>query len=511
MNDQFCRSTKILIRSCLANRAGTLLVFAVGLCISGQESSAQSVISALKAIDKNQTVQTSLDMTRVGVATNCCVVNTKEARGFFDFWWDAAKEFDFSQVYSSGVLQPVPGTSRQQLSLFGKFDTPKYNIKVGEDSERQSYIKKNRMFGSGYVTIGLEKQAKKSQGDKIFQASFLSEAFLGNLQPAGVVLANKNLLGLISSVSKKTNAESGSKKSSLNSSSKKIIENIRIELPKFTSIFLKYFKVLSIVATPKNQLKPIIPVSLKIQLDTRALRKDYPNLAEWIESLKDALTSTFQISDAHGRGIIKGATSTTSRTSELVFFVKENGLQTFDSSTGQPLAANFAFRLPMNDEFSLTTQTKIELMGLHLDAGTTKIALTVKASNSDLKIDSKIVDIVKPSLTGKLFHIVPTWLMNLPISGDIQSRIDRFAQILSNKEIGRGAEGALQLTSSVGTSAKIRGFADLLDNSILNLGLKVGINVLVPNDQAIDELKKLNVAMGRAFESDIKGLGSLKK
>ena len=470
---------------------------------------AQTIVESLKSVDVKASLETALNFAQLWHSVSCCLRKSDDVQAALDFWGDAAREFDFQQVYDSGILRKIPGSKVRQITFLGDQQPGAYQVSIDSSTGKSSSKATTADFGDGQLSLGLRKFAGQSEGNDVYDTLVSGDVQLKGIKPSGFVDSAKKLLLLLSPkavAARKANTTRQSLFSKLDPASRAYMDQYTEGLPGFTKLGTKYFKVISVFKASAKANAAVSFVNFKMGLNNSAIERDYPDLYAYLESLRDVLRNDFELRDSENRMLMKCFVDSTSQISSLEFYTADGKL--VPQNPDKSLAMNAAIDIAdgASRDYNIYTRSTISIMGLKMDTGRTQILMKTYFSGGSVQASSKIVKIIKPSVTGRMFHVLPTWLIDVTIPGDIQERVNRFAKELSNPKTGRGAEGVLKVPATEPHLAEVSGHAELLDNNILKLGLKVGVDTLLPKEAAQRDIRRIDEALSTALLGDLRAL-----
>jgi hypothetical protein len=490
-----------------------LLLIAGGLTIGTPMLRAQTIIDSLRTVDDKNSLETAINFAELWHQVSCCLVKSNDVEAALDFWGNAAREFDFKQVYESGVLRNNNQNKSREIRFLGERRPNAYQLSIDQTIGNSRTIPASAEFGEGQLTLGLRKSLKNSQGNDIYDVAVNGQAQLQGLKPSGFLDSAKQLLVLLSLralAARKMNVNRPTLFPKLDAASRAYMDQYTTGLPGFTKLGTKYFKVISVFQDPPKVNPAVSRVSFKMGLNSNAIARDFPDLHAYLESLRGVLKSEFELCDSDNRTLMKGRVDSASQISSLEFYVIDGKL--IPQNPNKTFAMNALIDIAdrASRDYKLYTRSTIEIMGLKMDTGRTHILVKTSFDGGEIQATSKILKITQPSVTGRMFHILPTWLIDVTIPGDIQERVNRFAKILSNTRNGQGAEGILKIPATHPHLAQISGHAELLDNNILKLGLKVGVDTLLPKESAQQDIRRIDESLSSALINDLRALAPKK-
>jgi hypothetical protein len=488
---------------------GLGLIFLLFTLNSTPTARAQVIIESLKSVDENASLETALNFAQLWHSVSCCLRKSPDVEAAQDFFGDAAREFDFQQVYESGILRQTPDNDGKKITFLGEQISNSYQISINSSAGKSPSKAITSNFGNAELTVGLKKFPKQSQGNDVYDTLVSGEAKINGFKPSGFLESAKKLLLLLSPqavASRKSKSTAKSLFSKLDPDSRAYMDQYTDGLPRFTKIGTKYFKIISLFEKSAKISEPVSFISLKMGLNNVAMARDYPELNAYLESLRDVLHSKFEIRDMENRLLMKGSIDSSTQISSLQFYTSDGKLIPQNSDKTMAMSAAVDIADGVNRNYTVFAQSTVDILGLKMDTGRTQILVKTNFNGGSYEASSKIIKITDPKVTGRMFYVLPTWFIDVTIPGDIQERVNRFAKVLSNPKVGRGAEGVLRVPPTQPRLALVSGHAELLDNNVLRLGMKVGVDTLIPNEAAQRDIKRIDEVLSAALMADLRAL-----
>ncbi|RME89407.1 MAG: hypothetical protein D6767_08465, partial [Candidatus Hydrogenedentota bacterium] len=120
----------------------------------------------------------------------------------------------------------------------------------------------------------------------------------------------------------------------------------------------------------------------------------------------------------------------------------------------------------------------------------------------------KLLSVKKNKVSGAFYHVIPTWLIDIAIPGNIEGLMNQFSQTMVKAHGGKGTRFSLGwnhrirnktiLTANMGT--------EFLDNRFVRFGLKIWAKKFRPDNEAQDQIRQLFGQLMKALLDDLKAM-----
>lgn len=240
-----------------------------------------------------------------------------------------------------------------------------------------------------------------------------------------------------------------------------------------------------------------------LSLDRARLAARYPELGAYLEKVGDLVKASVEIHDDNGRlARIEVDTQTSRIRIETVLSL--GGVVPYGSD-GRLLmdkVRKFADE-PVN--LSVVTRADVDVMGVRTHVSNLAAQMRYSPDANQLRLDTSISTVPDVTVDGAFLGVVSTGVIDAFIPGNIDSIITEFFTVACEGNLGKGITAAVAFnnTGEPGLiNATVEGSVVALDNSFVQLGLRIFNTRMIPNDKASDEIQHLFFATQEAFYQD---------
>ena len=139
---------------------------------------------------------------------------------------------------------------------------------------------------------------------------------------------------------------------------------------------------------------------------------------------------------------------------------------------------------------------KIVIRGDYKRAAT-KSTLFVKASR-----------IPKPQISGRVYHVIPTWMIDVSIPGNIDELAGKFTTVLEkgNDKKGTRLYASINRSNPSSNILTANGSTEFIDNRFVKFGVKIWNKRFRPKKETFDEFEKFGGLISGDLIKDLKRL-----
>lgn len=246
-------------------------------------------------------------------------------------------------------------------------------------------------------------------------------------------------------------------------------------------------------------------VTVRLQFVPGRLDDDYPELSRHLERMDELVHVNARWTDGWGRTLMGIRVDTKTREFGLECYVKDGRVlpftkdHVFDNEPIDPMSGAL-------DNSRMVVDARIELLGIILKLSEFRVDVRYRPHETYAAIDSRIVGIPKIRVEGAALGIVPTNMVDAFIPGTMASLTRDFFRVLAYGNGGKGAVAHLDIGSSSKTGAGVTILTfdlETIDNYLIKVAVGIFNDRVMPNDDAIDEMKRVAGALHRSFVRDL--------
>jgi len=448
----------------------------------------------------------SLQIAQKGIAFFNKISNhlifSKKTNKFFIFLRQSFEEFDFNQLYNSNYFS-FKQKGYKKIIFTGKQDKKSYKVSLSDKSyEREQIIH----LGDFVSEFGLKKNNSSIVKEPSFSGYFKLKSntqefnykksiqFIEMLQQ---IIDNENI--------KKLNAKESILYPNIKKESKKVINDFSIAFPRFANLLYQYTHLSSLLKIAKYNNKTYTKLIFKGKLKLNILKQKYTELYEYLDDLDDLMRFRMVIVDEHWNKLMTFIID--SKNKEIIWMVNtKNNKVIPEDWQGRPVFKHqFALSKLIKKRFYLSTNIHINIYGLKFDTQDIKIKSIYQNIKNKGSFFFKIHQFPKIKVSGYFWHIIPTWLIDLFIPGNIDILINKFTKVLQYGNNGQGSFMKVNwfIQNQTKSIINLYGKTELLDNRFIRIAMKIFNRRFLPNEKAFLELRLLAGKFIQQLQLDI--------
>ncbi len=418
------------------------------------------------------------------------------SRRFFAFMNDALEDFDFSRIYDSSWLKPQADGFRS-IVLSGRNLGSAYRVSVGRDSSASR--------GLGTATAEYRMRENRIGGDKTYTTQLTFDAALQKFDAQAATRFAEGMLKVFdpSSIAALRPAASAAFPE-ITGDERRIIDLGMTEFPRFTQMLARYIELKSFAKVRDYKGKKYTEVAIRGRFRLDALGSDYPLLKSYIKDMRKLFILSVYTSDTKGRQI----------SSFIVNMQTEEfyaGLNTLDGKIlpmgkdGSPaFDAPIALSGNADHKFYLAFNFFVNVHGLKINTGNVGAYLRYQANADRMALYTKLTHMPEGKITGALFGVLPTWLIDLSIPSDLQTLMNRFSQTIFKANNGEGSYAQIAWKKQSGQATfHANASTEFLENKFIRIGMKIWVKKFRPNEKVQDDIRRFIGSFTRALLADL--------
>ncbi len=464
--------------------------------------------SAIKTLGPgNNGLKSGLQMVELWHKMSSKLKIGKSAKRFFNFLDESVKKFDFMQLYESKYMSGRSG-GFHTVTLRGQNLPSAYRL----DLVKGSYSSVNiSTFGNFGAEFGLRKVDKSIVGDRSFRGN---AKFRTNLKQFSHINGTAFLEGL-QKILDPTNL---SKLSYANSSiyrnvkgeSRSLLNAYANQLPNFSKVLHKYTSLRSLVKVKEHNGQKYTHMKMIGGLKMRALKRDFPEIYDYLEEVKGILKLRLIVNNSKGKRVTTFYLDSKNRSIVWSLYTKDGKIVPFDGK-GRP-AFDQAFSLAKVNRYTFygIMNARLYIYGLKFNTKSviTRADYRRKGRNASFRLH--VTRIPKPSVSGRFYHVLPTWLIDIGIPGNIEELAGKMATLMQKGNNGKGTRLNLAWNGKNASNTIVsgNGQTEIIDNRFIRFALKIWSRKMRPDDKALKELNRFQSLLTGKLLADMRRLAS---
>lgn len=420
----------------------------------------------------------------------------EKARQFFLFLNDALEDFDFARLYESPYLTPASGGFKH-IVLSGKNQGSGYQVSLGDapadksalGNARAEYrMRKNEIQGDKTYTTQLEFEAALKKFDAQAMARFI-EGFLRVLDPENM---------------KKLQAPASDAFPEIKTETRKVFDQGMADFPQTTRMLSKYLEFRSFAEIKDAGGKAYTDVSLRGHFRMAALEADYPQIRKFLKDIRNLFILQVYIGTGKGQNLMSVIINT--QTEEFFVGFKTAGGKVIPmQKDGVPAFSEAVTLTGVSDQkFFVALNAFVNVYGLKINTGNIGAYLRYQANLEKMSFFAKITSIPEGKISGALFGMVPTWVIDLSIPSDLQTLMNKFSQTILKANNGEGSRAEIAWLKHGGDAAlKASASTEFLENRFIRIGMKIWVRKFRPNESVQEDIRLFIGRFTRAILADL--------
>ena len=423
----------------------------------------------------------------------------ENSRRFFAFMNDALEDFDFSRIYDSPWLSPQKDGFRS-IALSGRNTGSKYRVSLGRESSAA------RQLGS--ATAEYRMRENRIGGDKTYTTQLAFDAALQKFDAQAMARFSEGMLKVFdpSSIAQ-LRAPASAAFTEIKGDERRIIDLGMAEFPRFTQMLSRYIELKSFASVREHKGKKYTEVALRGRFRLDTLGADYPRLKSFIKDLRKLFVLSVYIGDTKGRQISSFIVNM--QTEEFyagfntldgkILPVGKDGVPAFDSPVGFSGNADHKFYLAFN--------FFVNVHGLKINTGNVGAYLRYQANAERMVFYTKLTHMPEGKISGALFGVLPTWLIDLSIPSDLQTLMNKFSQTIYKANNGEGSFAQIAWKKQAGQAAfHASASTEFLENRFIRIGMKIWVKKFRPNEKVQEDIRRFIGALTQALLADLNAM-----
>jgi hypothetical protein len=418
------------------------------------------------------------------------------ARKFFAFMNDALEDFDFASIYSSPWLAPTSKNFRSVV-LTGKKRGNSYKVAIDNSpadfstlgNTRFEYrMRQNTIEGDTTYTTALSVDAALKLLDAQALARLL-ESLMRVADPANITAIKASHSGHFPEIK---------------GSAANLVAQASADFPRTMGMLSKFIELKSLAEVKTAGGKSYTDMAFRGRFRTAALQREYPQFNSFLSDLKNLFILQLYLTDLEGHNLMTFIINT--QTEEFYWAFRTAGGKLLPlGKQGIPLFdKGITLTGSTNQKFYLGTNFFVNVYGLRINTGYIGSYLRYQANTERMSFFAKITRMPEGKISGSLFGVLPTWMIDLSIPSNLQDLMNKFSQTAFRANNGEGTKAELGWQKKNG-QARLHADAstEFLDNRFIRIGMKIWVRKFRPNEGVQEDLRRFIGTFTRALLADI--------
>lgn len=423
----------------------------------------------------------------------------EQAKEFNEYLSKIKSRLDFSTLYNSKYL--TKGSGRERSVVYsGEYTSSSYKIFLNKQDYDSIPLLK---FGDFRSKISLVKNLSPSLVSPTYSSSVSYSAYHRgsmNLEKT----SHLTFLNVIEEILKIVDAENIQKMELLPSQiyselkreeERKVLGVLQKDFPKFSKYLNIYTKADSVLYLYAFEKKKITKVQIQGKLNLRSIQRDAPFLADYLMDIQDLGWIHLEVYNQHKSKLFEFHLDSEKLEMQFIVFTEKGKLIPFTGFRGNE-KLDFQNAL----EFSKLKEIKFNgrlsfygnIYGLIFENNGLEFEGNFYNEKEQGKFFIKLRNIEPTKVSGGFSYIIPAWLIDFFIPGDMEELVNHFFQVIVQSNYKKGAFVKLTLDKQkndwlIHTNAE----GEFVENFFLRFGLRVWNYKVAPSDDAYHNLAQL--------------------
>lgn len=424
-------------------------------------------------------------------------------RSFISFFRDSLDNFDFEQLHKSAWLN---GRRKgyHTITFAGQNQPNQYLVRWRPGNYLSNDFSKLGNFGAEF---GLKHNAESKGGGPSYSGEMFASIALKQFSHKNGTLYLDEMLKVIDPGNMgQIKASSSTVFPNLKGHSRKIVDQMALELPNLALMFQTYTRAPSLLTVREDSSgRQYTDFHLRGVLRVDDFEDDYPELAEYLDDVRDFFKFKFYLTNKKGQILTSFLLDPSSESIVWKFKTAGGKVLPYDWKGNPTFEDGFRFQDLKDYTFFVNFNFYSNFHGLKFNTGNIVIRghyhRDPKAGTLSFQI-TKIPDI---KVSGFLYHMVPKWLIDVSIPGNIDELVARFTKTLIYANNGDGSKMYFSWNTKNPSDVywNIYGCSEFLDNRFVRIGLKIWNKKFIPRPEAFEQGRKFLSNFSGALVSDL--------
>ncbi|MBU2488135.1 MAG: hypothetical protein KKA60_01965 [Proteobacteria bacterium] len=397
----------------------------------------------------------------------------KQAEKFFGAIAEGIKEFDFRKIYRSDFLADW-GDDYRGIRFAGISQPGVYDFRlVPKDTDPLAI----QGFGSFYLDFALKKNDQSPFGGRSYVSYLESWA-------ATEDLSHKNILALLESCLKVLDtANLGELEARFNNRGGAngqdkpfdVIDVFRRDFPEFSKYQDPYFDWTSKAEVLVCDLTPYTQFEMNWALKMDGISAHYPNVARYLTGLKDFAQVQTILRNQQGHRLLELVMDTQLRFFTLRCWTRDGKVVPV-TDTGKPVfAEEFSLTGMSGMIWSSSTSMRNNIYGLKFGTEDIRVNGAYADEPDRARFAVKVEQVGETRIWGLAYYIIPKWVIDIFIPGDLNDLVEEFSTVLEQADSGKGSMLVLDWDRTNPSDQRMhyKATTEIADNFFLRFGFDV--------------------------------------
>jgi len=416
----------------------------------------------------------------------------QEVSEFLTFWYTSVQKFNFYQLYNSPFLKPLDNGYRAVI-FQGYHQVNHFQLALPSETGEKIPISQ---LGDFKLSFGLKQNNTCITGDRSYSGymdtqialkQFSYKTLAAMLQGLITVIDPDNLASL--------NPKESNRFEEIDGFSRKAIDVFDETYPRFQKFMDEYFILHSAIERKTHQYVPFTHFKLIVEFDFKNLKKDFPHLTYQLKRLESLFQFKISFQNKDGNHIMDLFLDSRDTFLYLDFYTHQGKVIPF-TPEGNPVFSDAFYPTKVKDyDFDMNVDIFFNIYGIKFRTDNIKIDCAYQSRKKYGKVMFKLKEIPKIHVSGRAYHIVPTWFIDIMIPGNIDQLIDNFCKVLLSANNSEGSYLRLLWDTRDPNDVSLLPYAssEFIDNFFILFGFQIWHEKFKMSDESASDLNQLNV------------------
>lgn len=423
----------------------------------------------------------------------------QNAKQFFSFMNDALEDFDFARIYNSPYMKPAQGGFRS-VTLGGRNTGQNYEVALGSENTDYSSL--------GNARAEYRMRQNDIENRRTYTAQLDFSAALKKFDAQAMARLIENILRVVDADNLKSlRAPQSTLCPEIAGDFRPVIDQAAADLPQSAALFCKYIELKSI-GTPRSAGgKNYTEITMRGRFRMNALERDYPELKKFIKNIRNLFVLQIYTSDTAGRNLSSFVINTQTEEFYLAFNTAGGKILPMNKDQTPAFADALAFSGVNDKKLYLSFSLFVNVHGLKINTGNIGAYLRYTTNNESLSFFAKLTQMPQGKVSGALFGVLPTWLIDLSIPSDLQTLMNSFTETVFKANNGEGSRAEIAWKKRAGQAVlHAAASTEFLENRFIRIGMKIWVKKFRPNEHVQEDIRRFIGSFTRTLLVDLQAM-----
>ena len=291
----------------------------------------------------------------------------------------------------------------------------------------------------------------------------------------------------------------------LRDESRGVVNEFHHTFPRVSRIFGRYTVIRSLVSLREHGGIPYTRCDLRYGYRMDALKGDYPRMAKAFGEIRGLYLITMQFRMDDGTTLLSMVFDSREDVMGCTFYTRNGTFVPFDA-TGRPLFGREIVPESVRDlSYHAVMDMVHDVHGLKFTTRGTILRFHYRAAPKKGSLSVRIEEGGKTAITGRLYRVLPPWLIDLFVPDDMEQLIGDFTRVMTAAHEGRGTSVSLEWDTGAPGDVKLdfNAVSEFADNYFIRYGLRVWSRKMLADEAFTAEARRITGTLLEALRMDL--------